>query len=476
MKKLNTKIANKISTEKKASVKFLNRIRFKYWKTVLALTLVLFFLPQILSLKPLQKGLFALIGKTSSLQIETQTVSFSWFSSQVFKNLKIRTPEFYLSAEKVVFKKPFLALFHLKKSTFFSSDPALKIHKGRLRLFHAHSKTTLNLEGQIQTSPSGLKIELQGDGETDEFFHFQGRFNSAKSESQGNLVFKNLPTFLADKLLKSQNFYQTFLGKNCSGQITFQIKDKTGPIDLDLTSTHYHGQLFLTRTPLGITLRQPAVFSLFLHSNQFGKDLSHFVISYFKSLTPLTLSIPKDGLFLPLPFDLKKLVLEKAVLDLGKIKINSNKNFALLLSLLKDHKLAASQEIELWCAPTVLNLKEGLLETSRLDILMEKALPICTIGKIDLLKSKIDMSLGITAATLKHSFQIKHLPPDYVLAIPLTGSLKKIKINKKQIATKIATLMGFHQKSVLEKFSLEIQSIDEEKVFPPSIEQLPWEN
>ncbi len=424
---------------------------FKSWKIkiFLALALFLFFLPQILSLKPFQNIFFALIKKTSSFQIEAETVSFSWFSAQKFKNLEVKTAEFHLSADELVFKKPLFALLYLKKATFLSASPSLKIHKGRLRLFYANSqKTSLN------------QIEILFDA----------------NETNGDLVVENFPTFLVDKFFKSQELLQALLGKEFNAHITFQIEDKTGPIDIELASSNYQGRLFLNYTPLGITLREAVSCSFLLNSTQFLQDLNLFSISYFNSLTPLKISIPKEGFFLPLPFDLKNLVLEKVFLDLGKIKINSHNNLALIISVLKDHKLAASQEMELWCAPTIVNLKAGLLQIERLDILIDQTLPICTMGKIDLLNSKIDMSLGLTAAVLKHSFRIKKLPSDYVLAIPLSGSFKKIKINKRELASKIAALMSYHQKSIVKQFPERIQSIDEEKIFPPSIEQLPWEN
>ena len=310
----------------------------KSWKlkTGLALALLIFFLPQLFSLKPFQKGFFALIEKTSSLHLEAEQVSLSWFSSQTFKNLKVKTTEFYFSADELILKKPLFALLYLKKSTFLSAAPSLKIRKGRLRLFYANSqKTTFN--------HSEVEIET--------------RFDS--NETKGDLRLNHFPSFLADKLLKSQGLLQAFLGQDFNAHIIFQLKDKTGPINIDLASANYKGRLFLNYTPLGITLRKAFNCSLRLDSNQFQQDLNPFAISYFKSLTPLKISIPKESFFLPLPFDLNKLVLEKVFLDLGKIKINSRHNLALIISILKDHKLAASQAIELWCAPTVLNLKAG---------------------------------------------------------------------------------------------------------------------
>ncbi len=416
----------------------------KWKKLGLFLGLFFLFLPQILSLPLLNQAFFYLIKKTSGLQIQAQNTHFSYLAFQKFKKIKIQAKNFQFNAEELILKKSFFSLFSLKKENFFSSQPTLRITNGKLRLF----KTSLNqINGFINCSAHGLKFDLTAQNQIAGKIFFQGFAQKKAKTAKGNFKLYKLPSKILDDFFQTDNLITSLIGKNFDACISFHVKNSQGPLNIDLVSDYYQGKLPLIYSPNQITLQENICLNLSLSSRRLGSEFQLFSMPYFKTLIPITLNIDKEGFVIPLPFDLEKLRL-KGVLNLGKIKISNTKNLALFIKLLKEPKLANSKKIALKFSPANINVQKGFLNVSSLNIFLGP-LPISAAGNLNLSSNKIDMYLGLPAELLKKRFKIYTLPANYMLSLPLSGSLKKIKLNKKETVGKIARLISLQQKTLL---------------------------
>jgi len=84
------------------------------------------------------------------------------------------------------------------------------------------------------------------------------------------------------------------------------------------------------------------------------------------------------------------------------------------------------------------------------------------------------MFLGIPSYTLAKSFNIKNLPKNYTLKIPITGSMQKIKIDTKKALYQITSLK-IKEKNPLFKFFNILKPKKEKNDIPQANRPFPWE-
>jgi hypothetical protein len=230
-----------------------------------------------------------------------------------------------------------------------------------------------------------------------------------------------------------------------------------------------HG-LNLTR-PLSASLRLTPTISRWLL-----KDMNPLLITALSSNHPIHLQIEPEEFFFPLPFSLRKLHIEKGILDLGQIQCQSGRSLGALITLLKADPLNYAKQISAWFTPLKFRIENGQLHAQRMDILLDQKIHICTWGQIDLIRDQLNMYVGLTADTLRRSFGIKNLPESYVLKMPLRGTTKEPELMTGPAATKIATLMAVQipKKGPLGKVIDVFSGPKEDKDVPPLTEPLPW--
>ena len=88
-----------------------------------------------------------------------------------------------------------------------------------------------------------------------------------------------------------------------------------------------------------------------------------------------------------------------------------------------------AKTVHMWFTPVNLRIMNNILYTDRMDILIDNDLHICTWGNINLQNKRLNMNLGLTAYTLENIFGLSNLDPDYVITIPITGTLDKPKLD-----------------------------------------------
>ena len=138
--------------------------------------------------------------------------------------------------------------------------------------------------------------------------------------------------------------------------------------------------------------------------------------------------------------------------------------------------------LELWAAPLDAQMKQGILNIERTEILLDKTFEIPIWGDINFASRFVDMGIGLTADTLRKSLGIKKLPSDYVMKIPLKGPFDSVSVNTGSASSKIAALMLW-QSQALEKGLGPIGGILKQVIpapggdssVPPSKTPFPWQ-
>lgn len=257
-----------------------------------------------------------------------------------------------------------------------------------------------------------------------------------------------------------------------NGNVQANLKGKNGKVNLDATIQK------------GImTLNKPFAVEIAV-TPELDKTILEDLIPILSGVTaadrPITITIDPKGFALPLlPWDIKSVQIGQATVDLGKMVFNSEGQLGTILGLLKI--TSGKGDLSVWFTPLYLQLQDGTLKVKRMDMLALNNFTMALWGKIDLIKDKVDMKLGLTGWTLSQALKLTNIPDDAMLPLPLKGTLGEASIDKVKAAARISALVAQHQGSpqgLLIGAVLGIASgtLTEEKAPPPTTNPLPWAN
>ncbi len=193
---------------------------------------------------------------------------------------------------------------------------------------------------------------------------------------------------------------------------------------------------------------------------------------------PILISIENNGFSFPLhKLDVTKIEMPKATLSLGHVKFDKSGELATILSLLTPSN---SELISVWFTPLYFSMHEGVFRLERVDLLISNQFPIATWGKVDLIKDKVRMMIGMSGQALTHAFKIKGLEDDYMLQIPFIGKTNSATIDKPTATARIGALIAQGQggpKGLVlgTVLSLAGGALSEKRPPKPTTSPLPWE-
>lgn len=286
--------------------------------------------------------------------------------------------------------------------------------------------------------------------------------------------------------------FSTIFGNTLNATLSTALENFSGPLSINIHSPHARASLTGKLVQGGLTLDQsvhiqglmtPAISRLFLnHVNPLN-------ISSIFSQDPITLEIPSQNFYFPLyPFDIQKVNIPKARVELGKIHCRNEGNLHIALGLLKSQAFDKTNDLTLWFAPLDLNLSQGILEIERTEVLLAETFDIAIWGNVDLMNQYVDMILGLTAQSLYQAFGIQGLPANYVLTIPMKGPAENVQINSGKATAKIALLLAWQQKmisgalgggttgAIVEGLIGKLATLpDQDAKIPPPKHPFPWE-
>lgn len=420
------------------------------------------FLPILFS--TIGKPLFeSLSGSRLHGKIKIEKASFSWTGPQVFDRVTFTNSEVSASIDHFESPVPFWKLAKI--------DRTFALQGGSFT-FPTYNGQIINTEATIQDhtlevkakTPQGGSLEIQATIVSKVDFHIVANL-------------QEIPTIAIDHFLQFENSLSQALGPtlNLHGSFT------QNGISFDLSSSQATASLKASIANGILTLRAPFKTSLLLSDafrETLQKQISPNLITEFNIKNPVTLIISPDGFQLPLPFHLDQIQIGNGQLDIGQSQVKSGDSLHFLMTLFKNKDFGKT--FEMWFTPITFSMKSGTILLDRIDVLLGKSVHLCTWGEIHLQKEKLRMTLGIPADTLKQSFEIETLTPNYVLTIPVKGTLQNPKFETGPAVAKIAAMAASQQiptkggKIFGNAVNIFAQTQDDQDIPPPK-KPFPWE-
>lgn len=445
---------------------------------------VIGFLPTMLSSSLGNRLFFYVVHHKTGISISSGQAQFSWLGPQQFENLTLRNHELrgivkLLTLETTFWNFP--NFFDLKKLN--RATGTLKLAESSFQ-FSSHIEVE-NIEfsgkfssGIVDFIAAGTSRQAAQAGS----FSLKGEFSSpSRFSMQGSLVsFPSFPLdyFLSQYQLIEKNVFTQAFGNWINLNGSASLNDNQGSFDAALQSPNIACTLQGNLSENYLTLRQPLSATI-----QLTPELSRWLLSKMNPLfvngikanNPILLRIEADGFRSPLSnFSLKEIQIERGVVNLGQVRCRNGSSLTSILTILK--KQSVAQEMNIWFSSMPFSLHNGILNTERMDALVADSIHICTWGKINLINEQLHLFLGLTASALKKAFHITNLPKDFVLEIPITGSIKEPLISTEGASAKIAALKasetifkGSLPERIIKSF------IPAEQNVPPARHPFPWE-
>ena len=263
------------------------------------------------------------------------------------------------------------------------------------------------------------------------------------------------------------------LSMNCqlnklSGPIKASIKGTQGSIHLD--GNIKQGSLQLNQPLEGSVKMTPLLAEAF-----FARNVP-LLSTMEGGESPITFVVDPSQFSCPLfPFQLDKVSIGKAQLNLGKIIFRNEGELRSLLNMISPIK--ASHFI-IWFTPIYADLHSGIIHLKRFDLLVANAYPLANLGTIDLMHHRVDFVLGLSASTLQKAFGIHGLNEQLILPIPLSIANGKMGFDSGKITAKITSFIA--QQKIGKKSGFlgtvldSVLSNNEDSYPPPTTQPLPW--
>jgi hypothetical protein len=409
------------------------------WFALAVLLLTLGCMPYLLSVQPFKQIVVRKFERRLGKTVKIDHVRLSWLGPQKVEGVHFSNPQIDGTIEKISAKIPFWSLGS----------------------FEANIE---EISGWGTTHVSGQK----------------GRFTAEahrlpSKEIAFQFSAEEMPTATVFQLLKKTNSpIQLLIGPSFNAKGTGSIQETTGKLDLDLTSPQLQTQIRAFFTPDAIGLREPVTVACYL-TPEFTQAITDGALSI-QSKTPARLQIETECCVIPRPFSLAKLRIRQATLDLGQI-ILQHANLAPLATLLKADSLTASQ-IDMWLTSVDWSLQDFIFSMGRIDALLADSVHLSAWGKANLQRQTLDMIFGIPADTLSKTLRMKSLPSNFVLQIPVTGSMRQPNIDTASAGAKMAVLIAGNraesQGGIFGGIAGIISKMSQEKSPPPK-RPFPWE-
>lgn len=432
----------------------------------LALLVLLFFLPKILSTPVGKPILEKALSRELDATVKIESVHLSWRGPQVLKHITFSGTALTGSIDELASDVP------IWKIAQFGNAFLLKNGSFTFPSFNQVSIT------QVEAQINNREIQAEGAASQGGSFTVRGKIYS-KTDFDIVANFQGMPPAPFDKILGTQGMLTAAIGPtmNLSGHILYH--ETAGQLKLNLSSPNasmaLQGQieqgLLVLSEPLNASLTLTPALSQALKART--------SISILRAKNPFTLQIAPLGTSIPLfPFELDRLQIGKGTLDLGQIVCNKMPGIVSFLTLL--HRASStSSEIPIWFTPLFFSIDQGILHAGRLDALISNGIHVCSWGNIDLVRSELDLIFGIPADTLENTLGIKNLSPKYILKIPIQGSIQNPKFDTKSASAKIAAMLAGQQVSdktgIFGKILHPLSKINDDRNNPPPNRPFPWE-
>lgn len=288
----------------------------------------------------------------------------------------------------------------------------------------------------------------------------------------------NIPVEILEKI-SGRSELGPVLGKSVNMDISANIENLNGPVQALLSGDQ--GRIYLNARTANhqLFLNEPFVVTT-NGSNRLSREVLSKFAPVFREMVSsegqLKLTISPENFSLPLlPYKLEQIYIGKAVIEMNKLTFNNSGDVRELLSALRTSR---SEKITVWTTPLYFTVENGILNVSRMDMLIMDRYPIATWGKIDFLKDNVHMIIGVTGTALSQALNIDGLDKNTMVQIPVRGNISNARIDSSKATTKIGSLIAQSNggpEGLVFGTILDIANGKEGKVPSPMTSPLPWE-
>ncbi len=266
-------------------------------------------------------------------------------------------------------------------------------------------------------------------------------FEEQQLEVQADLFVEELPVQKFDAVMNLDGYMWAVLGDSASGKFKAHITRGRGPVGFELSSGNLDGTIAAKLRPRFVVLDKPIRAKL-RHSKALGDKVLPKLGPLFQGIVateaPIRFLIKKKGFRIPREFELAKVRVPYAMLDLGKVTME-NQQLVRVIQQLAGSKLP--DKTVGWFTPVEVSLKKGKVEyLRRLDVQLEHRYHFSTWGSADLVKERVDMTLGVMPDTLREILKIKGVDSADTLRIDVRGPLANPKIDTGRAVASLAAI------------------------------------
>lgn len=326
-------------------------------------------------------------------------------------------------------------------------------------------------------------------GEVQDSLTDDGRFNRDRLKIKGEFDFNLIPVkqILGVIPMKEENRTKIYaiLGDLLNAKINGEIQNLTGPLTIDIKASNFKTLIPIYLNSGTVTLRdnvQAEITLTPLISETFLKDINPLIITGAVSNHPVRIFLDANGFSLPLKnFSLSRINIERAVIDLGLIRVRNGGSLQSLMEFLKAANISPAGDMNAWFTPIYLSLKNGVVYYQRFDMLLAEFAHIALWGNIDLPRDYVNMVLGVSPSTLQQKFEIKGIDDRKMFQIKMTGPTEHVELDWSAATARIGVLIAKSSAGILGNIIGGIveqvvnASLGEEITPPPTTYPFPWE-
>lgn len=390
-------------------------------------------------------------------QLEIEDIKLSWLGPQEFKKVQFTSRTINVKMDEFVSTVPLWSA--TKVSTLFG------VKNGKFSFPSYRNASIEQVNGTFENNAFTLS-GVTKDGSQVGHINISGLY-VGDSYFDLTLDIAGMPVTAIDRLWETDGWlYKTFgASLNIKGKVS--LDEQGGSAALAIKSSALETDMQGIFNDQGIKLRTPLI----------ARWSPPF--SFLATKPNATLTIYPEGFFFPIPYVLKEFTIGKAVLDAGKIQCTNEGSLSSLVTLTKLGNYPQGQPIEIWLTPITFKLDHKSIDIERVDALVANSLHVCCWGSIDLAKRKYHLSLGLPSDALGKVFGIHDLPEDYVLRIPVQGTINNPTLVTGPAVAKIAALVAgqevLRSKGVVGNVLQALSKAKDDDEAPPANRPFPWE-
>lgn len=343
-------------------------------------------------------------------------------------------------------------------------------------------KISLNIEAKTRGNHANGKLRIAS--KAYDLFTPTHTFNTQTLTGDGDIYCIDVDNAAIENLFiaftDSPPPLQEFLGSLTSMSGNYHIEKGRGPINFQVNASSLKSKGAFQYDQGALKLNENLTAELIISeklSKSLLKNANPIFITAVGSENPVTFEAQKEGFFFPVaPYLPKDIQLQKATLNLGKLKMKNGGVLGGIIFFLKFGDLKSLDEMTVWFTPLDMHIKDGVAKYERMDFLIANQIHAATWGTINLVTEEVDMVLAIAASSLFKAFGL-NLGEGSMLQIPMHGKLDDVKVDWGSAMTQIGSLIAKDKGGKVFGKILNIASdiIYHGKPIPPPKKPFPWE-